>query len=1252
MADRVYTKEDLQKYMDAMNNAANATDNIKNFMTIQAFAEEDLLSFVNGNIDITPDSFDKMKEFIETFAGGYSDERIKKLYDQAMAKLNSRIEEEKTRLASESRDNGDNNNGAQSDGASDKPTGSESAGNDDDNHDKGTTPQVMEEVIEGRLRSPYSDINDFYLDSFKLEVLHDMGKISDADLQDAQNAGTAAKAIEYLNKVEPQLKEDEKQDMENRLTDKILSYPDAFELMPPKRLALMYDNVKDRYGATQDPAERQKLGQAYKKLGDRIDELTDMIVKKQHSNPDLFFADVTNIADCHEGYMQMFDARKPDLAAMAKNPSTKASAQTKLDKITEATQILDTHLTTGKDSYDKTWNLDGVSADNAPELNERFDEINSQMKQVEIDEQTLALVSNMKFLDENGNTLPQFIDAKGNKTDAYSQGARIIEGSKLEEAVLLENLNSGADITPDMLSQAVSDALPETLYAIHVADKTANGALEKPDQFTNQNNLNAFMAELADVSKPMPITHKGFEAAKNALVNQTGAYASRLAQKVGKDKAVVSKLFKPIEKLDGRAQGRTEKMNPWKARGILAKRLAVGGASAFGISFALTTLGTAAATDATLTAATGGLNKFAGAALGIGLGTVATITTIHKWRKAQKAQGQKAGLKEFVRNPQLVAALATTAMGAAAVGFAATGNPGVASALGIGAMTIGTTNGIVSNVARAKEMGLSTTEAAAWGAAQGVVNVAAGFGGRAAGMGFVDYINNNTDLNWFKHEETIVRPGPSTTREVPDLEALEADSARYNQQYNIADRVHPGLTHEQYMQAVADYNAAHPGAEITHPDNLLQHAYNAKVLYGQGYRADNGISAADVSALRGLINPDGSINPAAVQSYNDNNFILRAGLQNFVGKVSDPNIDLRPDLYPTKDPHSTYSDMNIPTKTETVRGPDVTITEVIPNDKTPMVGMLGTYMPKFFGKLKPREGSLLDRIVKKTFRKPKKVKKPYIPPQTTVVDVGGKKPYVPPKVTVIDPPVVVIDPPEKKLMIDEYKIDYGTEPKQESYDAYYARVEKERVKEAPDLSMYDYLLLRRKQLDEFVDSKLGVLKEEELGNAFPRVKCKADYMRRAVQDTRAGAVIIGKARESLMQSNLTHENFTGAITLTHFKKYLDHYIAQDVMVADGTRDFSQNPTLKTNGDRIEIYDLNAYLVEGKSKGESNIEGRDGASIPLADIKILRQRTKQEIEENIHPRLDLDAIKNREKRLGQLKKEQAERERDRRTAGRE
>ena len=101
MADRVYTKEDLQKYLKAQEDALNETDNSNNFENIHSLAIEDLRAFINGKIDITTDSFETMLSFIETFAGGYKSDEMKKLYTDAMAKLVQKQEKQKNKILEE-----------------------------------------------------------------------------------------------------------------------------------------------------------------------------------------------------------------------------------------------------------------------------------------------------------------------------------------------------------------------------------------------------------------------------------------------------------------------------------------------------------------------------------------------------------------------------------------------------------------------------------------------------------------------------------------------------------------------------------------------------------------------------------------------------------------------------------------------------------------------------------------------------------------------------------------------------------------------------------------------------------------------------------------------------------------------------------------------------------------------------------------------------------------------------------------------
>ena len=92
----------------------------------------------------------------------------------------------------------------------------------------------------------------------------------------------------------------------------------------------------------------------------------------------------------------------------------------------------------------------------------------------------------------------------------------------------------------------------------------------------------------------------------------------------------------------------------------------------------------------------------------------------------------------------------------------------------------------------------------------------------------MDFVNNQFPENRiFQHEETFTSTTKDEHYEV-DRGKLEADANRYNEQYNISDRVHPGMDHNEYMDAVAEYNKTHPDNPITNPDELLRAAYNSQ----------------------------------------------------------------------------------------------------------------------------------------------------------------------------------------------------------------------------------------------------------------------------------------------------------------------------------------------------------------------------------------------------------------------------------------
>ena len=106
------------------------------------------------------------------------------------------------------------------------------------------------------------------------------------------------------------------------------------------------------------------------------------------------------------------------------------------------------------------------------------------------------------------------------------------------------------------------------------------------------------------------------------------------------------------------------------------------------------------------------------------------------------------------------------------------------------------------------------------------------------------------------------------------------------------------------------------------------------------------------------------------------------------------------------------------------------------------------------------------------------------------------------------------------------------------------------------------------------------------------------FLTKQQKDDRGHAGVVMEARQSLMQSNLSKDNFKDKITLSHFTKYIKHFITKDAVVADGSRDIALNPQLKAKykkeGSKVPVVDLNAYLVDNKTLSESTekVSGKD------------------------------------------------------------
>ena len=1091
-----------------------------------------------------------------------------------------------------------------------------------------------------RIRSASSDMNDGFLDQVKLETLHDMGVINDADFNRGRQS--VQDAIDVLNNIR-ELSANEVTSYENGVADKLLQDKEHFNIVPPKLLGQLYESKQQQMAAAlqSDPnANVSGLQADIDQIQNRMDELTDMAVNKQ----ELFYSDFTNIGDTYEGYVVMFDARKK----YAQNTPQDQAVVAKMDQA--KTQILDPVI----NDYDNLWNLNGLDANQAESLDKRYDAINNVLNGVELDQATMQMVSNFKFLDENGNIEPQFIDANGNLHDTYQQGDKVAPNSKLEatinitkQAYAMRNLNSNQTLDANMMQQDLGEMLTtETLYSYYIADRVNQGGIERPDQFTNPQLCQEFLNDLQNTAQPMKMSHAGYQVAQQTQVNNVLAVNDRIAQKIGRDKPVVVKAAENIAQYDPRAGGRITETGPNKQqmRKEMAKRIVKSGASVLLMGGALTAVGTVAASDASLTALTGGMNKLAGAAIGTALGVAAISRSIYKWRKDRKKAGQKAGWKEFFKEPRMVASLTTTALGAAALGFAATGNPGVATALGVGALTIGTAHGVVTDYKDCKAAGMSSLEAISWGTLHAGINIGAAYLGRAGTQAGIDYINDHyPDNHIFQHDETTRNwevVGQST--EI-DYAKLDQNSQGFLEGNWYKDN--PDLLQQRIdaLQA-AGFENPHHALLIAHdsgmlaPDNQVMFdgtmSEGRHTVFGAGWAQENGVSMDDVNAMKHIFNSDGSVNTDALAAYEK--MKLHVGENNFVTRIEDRPV-IR-ELYGDRESSYDHKGM-MPTKEVDEYG-WVEHTQTVENDKFDGYGMVGTNPLKPHKKktLRERLGSLKDRILR---RKPQEK---VLPPalenkkkeplglenkkkeplglenkkkeplglenkvQTpkgienkkkeplglenkvqTPLGLENKTPeQKQPTATERKPIPRLIDKTKASvdnMLLEEYKVVYGIAPDEESMKKYAARVAAEKNAKNPDMTMKDFLIQRREELDKTIEVSTQSNNTSKTG-----VDVRRDYHLKSLMGERDKSHAVMEAREGLMKSNLTAENYNEKMTLSQFTTYTEDFWRKGNMQKHSRSDYN---------DPKHVIDLNTALFgnetknnAGKSNQQANQMGRN------------------------------------------------------------
>lgn len=592
--------------------------------------------------------------------------------------------------------------------------------NDDNNNDNGNQQPSNDDT---RIRSFNSDTNDDMLYDVRLQILQSRGMLKDLKPEDVD---TREKVINVVNDKLQKMSEDDRKSVEYEIYAKMINNEVLFAIMPPKKLAEAYDSYDERLEKTEDEQEKSALLAEKEKVGKRIDELTDMLVNDSHHTNDLFFMDNTNVADVYKGYMAMFSARSKGLQ----------ENDARLNKMQQGQSALDKQY----NEYINTWNLQDVTPDKAKDLNKRFEQLDKGLKKVVLDDEiaktvvsdngaTLGqLLSNFKYLDKDGNIEPQFIDKDGNKSDVYTPGAKVLEGSKLEQNITLakqlfiqHNIGTNEELTPEMMKTAITEYLPSVMYITHVKSNVEKGLAENVQQFNDPKYLKEFKDSLGQTDKPMQISHNSFEQAKQSLINDAYSFRDVLADKITdkdnpkdapENKAITHNLCRNIIAIDPRRDMRYTKRVTENAWGNYASEVLQGTVAA--------AVGTARIKGAMILT-----SAVASASTGIAAGTVMlgasavlpvalSIKQYISCRNELKKSGKPCGFKDVFKNKNFLASLGTTALTEAAIGCAFAPVPGArvaAVALGAAAITIGITRAAVNDYKKLRAAGKSKWKA-------------------------------------------------------------------------------------------------------------------------------------------------------------------------------------------------------------------------------------------------------------------------------------------------------------------------------------------------------------------------------------------------------------------------------------------------------------------------------------------------------------------------------------------------------------
>lgn len=1013
-------------------------------------------------------------------------------------------------------------------------------------------PEVEEIEVLGRLRSPYSDRNDYQIDRVSYEILVKMGKIKNELTEEQLNDENLL--YNTINKAKSSLSNKEFEKFNVEFVDFVVDHG-IIGIVPPTVLTQAYEVYGEQYKKAKNEEEKNNFQTKREIVAAQIDNLINQYytgvanITRDNFNYD----DNTNIADVYDGYKEMIEKRRPDVD----------------QEMQEKIKAVDAKLEKDIGEYDGYWGIENITKDNIDQVRKNHKTLTEKMANIALDDETMQMLGNIRFHDENGN-IPQFINPETNEESVtWQKGFTIKQNSQLETMVdfarnntIIENLaNDVKSLTDEDLRTSIANRVKIQAFAWDGAEENVKGAIEDYKRYTNPEFLEAFKTRMMDPNRPLNISKKGFDAAVRLSVNETMGAINRISKISGPKDDMLKRIHKPIAKYDPRASSRFGnngefkvnwlKTAGWTFAASLGQKLATYGVT-LGAVKAASALGLTSATPAV--AMTAALPVVAGVTA-MAMSGFGMYMNYQNYQKEAKAAGKKPEVKEFFTKQPYATTNIASLFGFAAGACLITGNVPAATAFGVGCLTVAG----YGTYKDAKAHGLSKGDAI-WQAVK--KSSAIGFGGIAGSyvgslLGITpasvqkggktpDQVTKGPD----SHDYSATERAHATNRlddprfseflnrfhvahdlqDSSDPNKVSADVVA-NLRASIDNAIHATGDDRSFFTDVAG-DARHPNYVANtdmlgykfeqlaylapNPDTQLDPAFASAHHLPQGttigeylsFKAPDGSMMNYMDALREVVTTGKSSNPLGfaemlgkidntVGGQIDDTPGLKGVLINDAGKV--PFFGSGPEVQPVQSFKADadvgfdigHHETVVPGKQE----PDVTI----PGDKLWGFGYWEPVKGLYSG-LKKRAGAIADKIVGFMKKRPQ----PDVIPVEQPPVKDGKKPYVKLVIEVKEPQVDI-----KKLLDDEYKIVYGVAPSPTS-EVSYKKLVMEEFKADREAGT-----TKAENLAQYLTERKATYDEKLTQTVDPLAETKGYH------ETKQGQEATAQARQEMFQTNLS-----------------------------------------------------------------------------------------------------------------------------------